>query len=173
MKKFRVGEYAVGPDYKCSKCGLTGHRLWRQSHVMLDHIELMCAVCAEADQKEQIARYANFHQEWECTIGDLLPARPTPEGDTFWGHTSGDVDWWYTLPQYADPAREMTRLRIERDHFRRAYTYEAEAWLKEWRKVSHAAALTDMTNPTFKEAFGEGEVRPWAVVAKIREVLKS
>jgi hypothetical protein len=84
---------------------------------MLDHIDLMCAVCAEQSQKKEIAEYARFHQENDPSIGDLIPARATDEGDTFWGHTSGDVEWWYGLPQYADLAEEVGLLRRERDHF--------------------------------------------------------
>lgn len=132
---FRDGD-KIGPDYRCSKCGLAGHRLWRQSHTMLNHIELMCAACAETDQVEQIERYASFHQEWEPGIGNLIPARPTPEGDTFWGHTSGDVAWWYNLPQYVDAAREMKLLRIERDHFQQRSEADATSWLEVFRELN-------------------------------------
>lgn len=69
---------APGPDYFCGKCGAWGLRLWRESHVTLEHVRLRCEACATTEQ--------------------VIPARPTPEGDTFWGHTSGDVDWWRELP---------------------------------------------------------------------------
>ena len=84
---------------------------------MLDHVRLFCAACGIRNQTKQIAAYAHFHRDTDCTIGDLVPARPTPEGDTFWGHTAGDVEWWYALPQFLDAAKEATLLRLERDHF--------------------------------------------------------
>jgi len=107
---------APGPDYRCGKCSVYGVRLWRQAQTFLDHIELLCAVCATEDQKTQIVSYADFHKEHDVTIGDLVPARPVPEGHTFWGHTSGEVLWWYALPQYMDVSLEMVNLRLERDH---------------------------------------------------------
>lgn len=121
---------AIGPDYKCSVCGLIGHRLWRQTHTFTDYINLLCAVCGEKSEVESIAKYAHFHDPASPTIGDLVPARPTPEGDTFWGHTSGDVLWWYCLPQYVDDAREMVQLKIERDKFCGQANGYAEQWMK-------------------------------------------
>jgi hypothetical protein len=89
------------------------------------HVELLCAVCGEADQVDEIARYASFTQPHDSGIGDLVGARPTPDGDGFWGHTSGDVNWWYRLPQYVDPMRELQRMRLERDYFQRMADYYA------------------------------------------------
>jgi hypothetical protein len=132
-KSFRVND-AVGPDYFCSGCNVSGLRLWRDSHTFLNDIDLLCAECAEAAQREAIARYACFHQATDPTIGNLVPARPTPEGDTFWGHTSGDVEWWYALPQYLDPAKELDRVRIERDDFMRREQQASKDWLKAIRE---------------------------------------
>ena len=131
---FRIGD-DVGPDYVCSKCNLTGHRLWRESHTMLCNIELLCAACAEEQEIENIARYAHFHEDGSTTIGNLVPARATPEGDNFWGHTSGDVMWWIRLPQYQDPVREIECLRAERN--RQAISAEEYAgyYLKNRQRV--------------------------------------
>lgn len=128
-KNYRTGDN-VGPDYICVKCGLADHRLWRESNVFLNQIELSCATCAEAGQQEAIARYAEWHQPMDCGIGNLIPARPTPEGDTFWGHTSGDVEWWYRLPQYQDTERETKQLRLERDHFCRREQFALNDYLE-------------------------------------------
>lgn len=137
----------LGYDYRCSKCDVTGMRLWRNTHTMLDNVELFCAACAEIDQAKQIARYAEYDDPFgiSCTIGDLVPARPTPEGDTFWGHSSGDCSWWYALPQYERTdkrpiglARELDLIRRERDHFQQASEHYATDWLKEMKMRSQA-----------------------------------
>jgi hypothetical protein len=133
-KCYRIGD-EVGPDYKCSGCGLANYRLWRQVHVSLDHTKLLCAVCAEASEVENIKQYASFHDPASPTIGDLVPARPTPEGDTFWGHTSGDVGWWYRLSQYVDVARELPLLKIERDKFVAQSIQYGEMWVKSQKVV--------------------------------------
>ena len=132
-KKFRVGD-RPGPDYKCSKCRGDWRRLWRPSH---DDERLLCASCAEIDQADRILEYSKSHppDEHRCTIGDLLPARPVPEGDTFWGHTSGDTEWWYRLQQYTDPERELALVRRERNH----YLHQTEYYSKEWLEMSQRA----------------------------------
>ncbi len=133
-KNFRK-DTELGPDYLCFKCGLTHHRLWRDSHIFLNQIELLCAVCAEKQEVDNIASYAHFHQEWECGIGNLIPARPTPEGDTFWGHTSGDVVWWYKLPQYTDPIREAARVRVEYHHLLERHEWDLKDLLQAWEDI--------------------------------------
>lgn len=94
---------APGPHYFCGKCGRHGVRLWRETNVTLEHVDLRCEACATSEQTKQIAACAHFHHPSHLTIGYLVPARPTAEGDTFWGHTSGDVDWWLGLP--SEPQR--------------------------------------------------------------------
>lgn len=113
-KCFRLYD-GVGPDYFCSKCGLRNHRLWRESYIFLGQIELFCAVCGEKREVENIKAYASFRDPNSSSIGNLIPARPTLDGSTFWGHTSGDVEWWYALPQYEDSKREMKLVKQERD----------------------------------------------------------
>lgn len=96
--------------YTCSKCGINGVKLWRQSNTFANHIKLMCADCASKDQKTDISTIGNdgfYELEDEGIgmltdqIGDLIPAVPTIENDTFWGYTSVPQDgceWWYALP---------------------------------------------------------------------------
>jgi len=129
-----------GPDYRCSKCKSGGLRLWRQSNTMLNHVELMCAECAYKDQVEVIAERAKIRSSVlsdpnSTFIGDLIPARPTPEGDTFWGQTSGDVEWWYALKQYHDRDKEMTLLKRERDHHVVAYQGELARYVAEMTRA--------------------------------------
>lgn len=84
-------------QYVCSKCGLIKVRLWRQYQTCADNIKLLCVKCACEDQNEDI----NNILQHRDTIGWLVPAVPTEEGDTYWGYTSvpqNDVNWWYNLP---------------------------------------------------------------------------
>ena len=102
MKRFD-GLDAEGKDpmkdaktYECGECGASGVKLWRQYQTFLDHQELFCQVCAEADQGKLLADGYSTDQ-----IGWLVPAVPTAEGDTFWGYTSVPEDrciWWRALP---------------------------------------------------------------------------
>lgn len=123
---YRVGDRA-GPDYLCSRCALTGHRLWRMGGS--SHVELTCATCSEVAQRGQIERYASFTEPHHTTIGDLVPARPDHDQRWF-GHTSGEFGWWLRLPQYIDPARELARVRLERDHQHRLAEYYAGEYAK-------------------------------------------
>jgi hypothetical protein len=80
--------------YECSKCGLSGVKLWRQYQTFLDNIELFCKECAEEDQGENLDVFS-------CEIAWLVPAIPTEENDTYWGYTSVPEDrvrWWKSLP---------------------------------------------------------------------------
>lgn len=89
-------------DYTCSVCGASGVKLWRQYQTFLNKISLFCKGCAEADQKEEIERYAHLPgRESTDQIGGLVPAITTVEGDTFWGYTAVPmcrIKWWYDLP---------------------------------------------------------------------------
>lgn len=83
-------------DYKCSKCGASGCRLWRQYQTFLEHIELLCFDDALKDQSKNEADLLEPYH----AIGWLVAAIPTDDG-TFWGYTSvpqDKVDWWNTLP---------------------------------------------------------------------------
>ncbi len=80
--------------YRCSQCDAAGCKLWRQYQTFADEIQLLCASCAERDQK----------REWDPAKGDqigwLVPAVPTVDGYTYWGYTSvpsEGVHWWHSL----------------------------------------------------------------------------
>lgn len=135
-KCFRYeGKPEPGPDYHCSKCRSGGLRLWRNSNIMLDNVVLFCAECAEKNQVAQIKQYDFQHHPHSSSIGDLIPARPTPEGDTFWGQTSGDVEWWYALRQYSDRDKEMALLKRERDHHVVLYQGELARYVAEMTRA--------------------------------------
>jgi len=84
----------IPSDYVCSKCKITGVKLWRQYQTCADQIELLCGPCAEKDQDRTI----NLAETDQC--GWLVAAVPTLTG-TFWGYTSvppEGVAWWQALP---------------------------------------------------------------------------
>jgi DNA-directed RNA polymerase subunit RPC12/RpoP len=95
--------------YKCAFCGAENCKLWRQSQTFAGHICLVCGPCALADQKQEgpidaggFVYDKDIHQHCD-QIGWLVPAVPTPDGETFWGYSSvppEGVAWWRNLPSY-------------------------------------------------------------------------
>lgn len=81
--------------YVCTKCSATGCRLWRQSHMFTEYIDLLCLDCAEKDQDKKKNRESD-------QIGMFVPAVPMEEGDTFWSYGCVPTDlvlWWYKLAE--------------------------------------------------------------------------
>jgi hypothetical protein len=94
-------------DYRCSVCGASNCKLWREYQTFLDHQRLFCAPCGARDQTKSIegidanGRRSDPDGSRTDTIGWLVPAVPTSDGDTFWGYTSVPEDrceWWRALP---------------------------------------------------------------------------
>jgi hypothetical protein len=98
--------------YRCSECGAGGCKLWRESYVTLDQVELKCARCTgkhedrdvstlDADGKVEISYTPNqTYKQRTDQIGNWLPAVPTGDG-SFWGYTSVPPEgclWWRLLP---------------------------------------------------------------------------
>ena len=92
---------------KCSVCGLSGVRLWRNAHVFADSVELFCVACALDREYSRenlpevfpMPRGLAAHLD-SGSLGYLVAARPTEDG-SFWGHASGDeasVAAWVALP---------------------------------------------------------------------------
>lgn len=116
-------------DYTCSGCQRSGLKLWRDYNTFLDHCELKCVECVTPAQVEYEAKnYTEKNRDFLGALdpdglfmfrsgdqlGGLVPAVPTPDGDTFWGYSSvpdEDVLWWYALPTYQDADRERRCLR--------------------------------------------------------------
>lgn len=115
----------VPEDYKCSKCGLRGVKLWRQYQTFASCIELLCVDCALKDQNKHFdvkedGTSSNIDGDTSSSIGWLVPAVPTGDNDTFWGHTSAPSSgciWWYLLPLRTDsvgPTIEDLKKRLLR-----------------------------------------------------------
>lgn len=122
-------------DYVCSSCKATGIKLWRDYNTCASACELKCAVCATPAQVTYEAKnYTDQNREFLGALdpdglfmfrngdqlGGLVPAVPTPAGETFWGYSSvpdEDVLWWYAMPTYQDRALE---LRCQRQLIQRA-----------------------------------------------------
>lgn len=82
--------------YRCSRCPSRGVRLYRQYQTLACHVEMLCRGCALKDQEKDAP-----DNDKEHSIGWLVAAVPTEEGDTFWGYTSvpqAGVEWWNRLP---------------------------------------------------------------------------
>lgn len=95
----------VPEEYKCSDCGRTNYKLWRQDNTFLDYIKLLCATCAAKSQNKDIQVDSKGHHQSECGESDQIcwyvPAVPIEEGDTYWGYASvpdNGVIWWRNLP---------------------------------------------------------------------------
>lgn len=82
------------PDsYKCSTCGKSGVKLWRE-YMTFGPILLWCLDCVEKDQKRKLD-HSHPHD-----IGWRVAAVPDEEGVGYWGYTSvpqAGVEWWDSL----------------------------------------------------------------------------
>ena len=79
-------------DYVCSKCGMSGVKLWRG--YMTFNIELLCTSCVEKKEKRKWDRMSH-------SFGWRVAAVPTEENDGFWGYCAvpkKGVLWWESLP---------------------------------------------------------------------------
>ena len=79
--------------YECQGCGANEVKLWRRYQTFLENQKLLCIDCAEKDQNEKL-------NADHSSIGWLVPAVPTKEGDPFWGYTSipeYGMKWWNDL----------------------------------------------------------------------------
>ena len=102
----------VPPDlYCCQFCGAWNVKLWRMGASSC--IEFHCLACANKKEKKKavpsedkrgVVYFQYGENRQSDQIGNLLPAVPTPEGDTCWGYTSippEGCEWWYRLPYSA------------------------------------------------------------------------
>lgn len=102
--------------YRCAKCGVADCKMWRQYNAFAVHISLRCGACALAEEGEpgpiDVKGYVpGKYCDHTDQIGSLVPAVPTPEGDTFWGYASvpsEGVAWWRALPSMPDQKKETT-----------------------------------------------------------------
>lgn len=97
MNSFKYADGKTPEGYVCSCCGKKGVRLYRQYQTFADHIKLMCRECALKNQGQDAPDFESEH-----SIGWLVAAVPTEDGETFWGYTSvpqDGVEWWNNLPK--------------------------------------------------------------------------
>lgn len=130
-------------NYTCSKCKLDGVKLWRQYQTCASAVDLLCVVCAVADQKKESMSVQKWTTPFDFSDGDqigwLVPAIPTAEGDTFWGYTSvpsDRVQWWHSLPTYKD--NPLLELACFKNLFAKSLAGEHwvyEKWSEEQEKV--------------------------------------
>lgn len=121
-----------GAGYRCKQCDTGNLKLWRTS---ASFVEMFCASCAVIDQRKRGNMRGpapasgvpfDFHDPEEKngpltdSIGALVPAIPTRDGFTFWGHGSADAEscvWWHGRPTYHDEPGDLIVERILRAYY--------------------------------------------------------
>ncbi|MCC7422085.1 MAG: hypothetical protein IT428_17540 [Planctomycetaceae bacterium] len=86
--------------YVCTKCGVSGVRLWREYNTFADVTDLECVTCAEKSQDRK-------YEPPGDSIGWRVPAVPVEGMDAFWGYGSvpdEGVKWWHSLPLFPAPS---------------------------------------------------------------------
>ena len=102
---FRYADGAAPDGYACGQCARHGCKLWRRYQTVLDRQALFCADCAAKNQAHDISDLDDEGMSsWEGmrhdSIGWLVPAVPTEDGESYWGYSSvpdEGVDWWRAL----------------------------------------------------------------------------
>lgn len=95
---FKYADRCAPPGYSCDGCSSIGVKLWRVYNTFMDNQSLLCAGCAEDEQKKPrgfALAPGNGDQ-----IGWRVPAVPIEDGQTFWGYSSvpdAGVSWWKSL----------------------------------------------------------------------------
>ena len=112
MKSVKYASGKTPEDYKCSVCGATNCKLWRDTNTFCP--DIYCAHCATTrnsclnDRKITVSDIDENGKAFDEIIGrktdqiaGLVPAVPDEEGVGYWGYTSvpqEGCDWWYKLP---------------------------------------------------------------------------
>lgn len=119
MEEFSYVMEEIPPSYKCSECGASGCKLWRQYQVLANAVDLLCVDCAIKNQTRAETAPIEVGEDGKHTdseygfasdnIGWLVPAVPVEdERQTYWGYTSvpeNGVKWWVNLPLRATALR--------------------------------------------------------------------
>ena len=110
---FEYSSRTTPKGYACNKCGATGCKLWRDYNTFLVHQNLLCVTCTGKAQKKDVSRIneegqtpckvleTDDYEMWSDSIGWMVPAVPTEDGETYWGYTSVPEEgciWWRGLP---------------------------------------------------------------------------
>ncbi len=112
INAFKYEDGYTPGGYACGQCAKHGCKLWRRYQTFLEHQSLFCADCAgknqsfdvtdvDSDGRAPIALPGEMSaQRRSDSIGWLVPAVPTENGETYWGYTSvpdDGVAWWRAL----------------------------------------------------------------------------
>jgi len=100
--------------YKCSCCGASNVKLWRDSGPLASEVELLCARCASIKSGDSISNITSegLHmgdRGITDQIGDYLPAVLTKDGKSFYQYTTVTfiaIKWWKGLPTLSFPIIE-------------------------------------------------------------------
>jgi hypothetical protein len=100
---FKYFNISTPIGYNCQDCGVFGVRLYREYNTFMEHQHLRCRACAVKKQSKNDRKSDDlFSSEKEHSIGWLVAAVPTEDGESFWGFTSvpdDGVKWWDNLPK--------------------------------------------------------------------------
>ena len=102
-------EKNIPGSYKCSICGATNCKLWRNSEGQNRSPILLCVACVliSSDKKILCIDADGTHSKDSCSsnrtdrIGFCVPAVPIPNSNRYWGWglaPSNDYSWWKKLP---------------------------------------------------------------------------
>jgi hypothetical protein len=105
---FKYVDGVVPEGYRCTACGASGSKLWRDYNTCADVTDLLCAVCAGKRYDVDVSKIDHRgtirgRRGRTDQIGRLVPAVPTEDGETFWGYTSVPEEgcrWWADLPSH-------------------------------------------------------------------------
>ena len=95
VSPFHYADTETPAGYECGDCGASGVKLWREYQTFLSGQTLRCLDCACKAEKKKPEDLEGD------SVGWMVPAVPTEEGDTFWGYSSvpqAGVEWWHRLP---------------------------------------------------------------------------
>jgi len=113
LKGYRLSD-SQRDIYFCHKCGRTGVKLWRRTHIFGDSVKGWCSFCAmeQAGYADTVDSEGRNHEgEYSGPRGSdqiysskqgvgLAPWVPCPHDGT-WGYTSVPAEgclWWKTIP---------------------------------------------------------------------------
>jgi hypothetical protein len=168
----------------CTGCKASGLKLWRDYNTCASACELKCAACATPAQIAYEAKtYTEKNRDYlgaldadgmfmfrgSDQLGGLVPAVPTPEGDTFWGYTSvpnEDVLWWYALPTYQGHAPELRCLQQLLRKNRDTYAAQRQQVLRLRGKADEARRqLRLRVEPVVIPSLSQDELTTLAIVS--------
>jgi hypothetical protein len=108
MKGVNYSNPGTPLDYKCSNCGATGVKLWRE-YMDFGPTQSLCFICTAkvagkvilSVSKEGMVLVKDSHIGEADSIGWFTPAIPDEEGVGYWGRGAvpeAGIKWWQNLP---------------------------------------------------------------------------